>query len=390
MSALTSWISVPLADLVQDRQIPYGIVQPGHHIEAGVPVVRVKDLQAGIIDTRSPLRVDPAISQKHDRTTLRGGELLLSLVGTVGEAAIAPADVRDWNVARAIAVIRPETVTAQWLKFCFASPVIRHELRRVLNTTVQATLNLADLKRIKIPVPPKSVMDAIGEMLGALDDKIAANAALVRMSDELAGACTRSSMEPMETVALSELALITMGSSPPGTSYNEDGDGTVFYQGVRDFGLRYPRNRVWTTMPVRLAHKNDCLLSVRAPVGELNLAGETTCIGRGLASVRSSADEQMSLFHLLKESPQIWAPYEAEGTVFGSIKKQQLQSLRLPAVRPDRRRILEHQLVALELCIAAALDENNGLAAIRDALLPELLSGKIRVKDAEKTVEEVL
>lgn len=242
----------------------------------------------------------------------------------------------------------------------------------------------------RIPLPPIESQRAIAEVLGALDDKIAANTTLVRTSDELAGALTRSSVDPEDTMALSVVAVITMGSSPPGASYNEDGVGTVFYQGVRDFGTRYPRNRVWTTMPVRVAQKNDCLLSVRAPVGELNLAGEATCIGRGLASVRSSDNAPMSLFHLLRDSPQIWAAYEAEGTVFGSINKQQLQSLHLPAVLTDRREVLEHELEALELRIAAALEENNQLAAIRDVLVTQLISGKIRMMDAEKTVEEVL
>jgi type I restriction enzyme S subunit len=98
----------------------------------------------------------------------------------------------------------------------------------------------------------------------------------------------------------------------------------------------------------------------------------------------------MSLFHRLKDSPQVWAPYEAEGTVFGSINRRQLESLRLHVVRTDRQITLERELEALESRIASTLDENDQLAAIRDMLLPQLMSGKIRVKDAEKTVEEVL
>jgi type I restriction enzyme S subunit len=256
--------------------------------------------------------------------------------------------------------------------------------------SVQPMLNRNYIAGLQVRVAPLVEQRAIADVLRALDDKIAANTKSVKTADQLAGALTRRSTDPTETVALSDVALITMGSSPPGASYNESGDGTVFYQGVRDFGVRYPRNRVWTTEPVRLAQKFDCLVSVRAPVGELNLAGEETCIGRGLASVRSTENMPMSLFHILRDLPDVWASYEAEGTVFGSINKRQLAWLKVPTVQPEYRPTLEGQLSGLELRIAAAIEESDQLAATRDALLPQLMSGRIRVKDVEKRVEEVL
>jgi len=193
--------------------------------------------------------------------------------------------------------------------YFFQSPVGRRAVEAIVEQVAAAGIRLSELRKLRVPVPSLVEQHAIAEVLGALDDKIAANKTLVRTADELAGTITRASVDLTETVTLSEAALIMMGSSPPGTSYNETGDGTVFYQGVRDFGARYPHNRVWTTMPVRLAQRGDCLVSVRAPVGELNLAGEATCIGRGLASVRSTENAPMSLFHLLKDSPYVWAPY---------------------------------------------------------------------------------
>lgn len=177
---------------------------------------------------------------------------------------------------------------------------------------------------------------------------------------------------------------------PPGTSYNEIRNGVIFYQGVRDFGIRYPGNRVWTTSPVRYAEAKDCLVSVRAPVGELNLAAEKTCIGRGIAAVRSTSQAPMTLFHLLRDAPEVWAPYEAEGTIFGSINRNQLESLLLPRVRVDRAVILERELTAIEDLIASLHLENTALGRTRDTLLPVLMSGKLRAKDAEKRVEAVV
>ena len=73
---------------------------------------------------------------------------------------------------------------------------------------------------------------------------------------------------------LQDIAQITMGQSPSGDSYNEDGDGCVFYQGRAEFGSRFPTRRLFTTSPKRMAQAGDVLLSVRAPVGDLNLSYE--------------------------------------------------------------------------------------------------------------------
>tara|TARA_R110001599_G_scaffold295348_3_gene499517 strand:+ start:5515 stop:6441 length:927 start_codon:yes stop_codon:yes gene_type:complete len=86
---------------------------------------------------------------------------------------------------------------------------------------------------------------------------------------------------------LSEIANITMGQSPDGSSYNEDGNGTIFFQGSTDFGWLFPTTRKYTTAPNRLAKKGDILLSVRAPVGDMNIANNDCCIGRGLAALNS-------------------------------------------------------------------------------------------------------
>ena len=79
---------------------------------------------------------------------------------------------------------------------------------------------------------------------------------------------------------LIDIANITMGQSPDGTSYNEIGEGVLFYQGSTDFGMRFPSVRQYTTAPSRFAKKGDILMSVRAPVGAVNIANNDCCIGR--------------------------------------------------------------------------------------------------------------
>jgi type I restriction enzyme, R subunit len=103
---MSEWTDAPLASLLKDSaSISYGIVQPGSHQEAGVPVLRVADIRNGRINTLQPLRVSPEIEAAYARTRLKGSELLLTLVGTVGETAVVPDALVGWNVARAVAVI---------------------------------------------------------------------------------------------------------------------------------------------------------------------------------------------------------------------------------------------------------------------------------------------
>lgn len=175
-----------------------------------------------------------------------------------------------------------------------------------------------------------------------------------------------------------------MGSSPPGDTYNEEEEGLPFYQGVRDFGRRYPGLRVWTTGAVRLAKANDTLVSVRAPVGELNRSREECCIGRGVAAVSSSSAS--TVYYALRASEETWAPFQQEGTVFGSINKGDLSKARLPWPDHSQADELERLLAAVDDKIHSLNSEIEYLIALRDTLLPELLSGRIRLPEAQEAV----
>src|SRR5690606_38178026 len=133
---------------------------------------------------------------------------------------------------------------------------------------------------------------------------------------------------------LSQIANITMGQSPEGSSYNEEGLGTIFYQGSTDFGWLFPTTRQYTTAPSRMAKKGDILLSIRAPVGDMNIANTDCCIGRGLAALNSKTGSDGFLFYVMKYFKQIFDRRNSEGTTFGSITRNDLYSL--PLVYPTK------------------------------------------------------
>jgi type I restriction enzyme, S subunit len=168
------WPLFPLKQFVDpDRSICYGIVQPGKPVANGVPILRVNNFGINGLDTSDALRIAPEIEAQYARSRLQGGELLITLVGSVGQSAIARPELRGWNVARAVGVVPiSDDLTARWVKFVFGSNKAQEFFFQRANTTVQTTVNLRDLAELPVPTPPRARMMDIVSVLSVLDDKI--------------------------------------------------------------------------------------------------------------------------------------------------------------------------------------------------------------------------
>ena len=178
---------------------------------------------------------------------------------------------------------------------------------------------------------------------------------------------------------LSDVANITMGQSPDGSSYNEVGEGSIFYQGSTDFGLRFPAIRQYTTSPNRYANKGDILMSVRAPVGALNIANNDCCIGRGLSALSSKIGSMTHLYYLMNDFRLKFEGMNSAGTTFGSITKDEL--FNLPVVIPMKYVISEFEKVCKPIFDKQMIigEEINALTKQRDELLPLLMNGQASV-----------
>jgi len=176
---------------------------------------------------------------------------------------------------------------------------------------------------------------------------------------------------------------VTMGQSPPGDTYNENREGEPFFQGRRDFSWRYPENRVYCTQPNRMAKKGDTLLSVRAPVGDINKATSDCCIGRGIAVLRHKSGCEAYTYYSMKDLSRNFKSFDSEGTVFGSINQKDLKALKV--LKPSSTivevftyaaGVMDQQILNFDIQIRI-------LSQLRDTLLPKLLSGELSVNIAE-------
>jgi type I restriction enzyme S subunit len=180
---------------------------------------------------------------------------------------------------------------------------------------------------------------------------------------------------------LSDICNINMGQSPSSEYYNTHKEGLPFFQGKAEFGYFYPTAVKWCTNPIKVAEKDDILISVRAPVGTTNLALEKCCIGRGLSAIRPLLDFPTKYFfyYLRFIEPEIEAL--GTGTTFKSISSSTLRTLSFPlAPLPEQHRIvaeIEKQLSRLDEAVAGLKRIQINLKRYRASVLKSAVEGKL-------------
>ena len=164
---------------------------------------------------------------------------------------------------------------------------------------------------------------------------------------------------------LDKHAKIIMGQSPESDCYNSDGNGTLFLQGIRTFGNLYPKYDTWTTKVTKLAKKDSVLLSVRAPVGEVNFADNDVCIGRGLMSIDGKNNK--FIFYLFKAYKDYVMSKET-GTVYGSVTRDDISKLQFPFPNSIEQEDIAKILSDLDSKIELNQQMNQTLEAIAQAI----------------------
>lgn len=302
------------------------------------------------------------------------------------------------------------------------------QLREFAEGTTQPNLNTTIARRLLLPLPPIDEQQAIANTLSMLDDKIELNRQMSHTLEAMAQTIFKSwfvDFDPVaakvdgrkpyglndETAALfpacyEESALgpipkgwqisivgkeynITMGQSPPGETYNEIGAGLPFYQGRTDFCFRYPKRRIYCSAPTRIAEPGDTLVSVRAPVGDVNMAMEQCAIGRGVGAIRHKSRARSYTYYQMRGLRESFDVFEGDGTLFGSMNKDGFEGIRIVVPPLNVLNKYEDLVGPVDEYIENNEREAASLTDLRNNLLPKLLSGEIRLKQAEKIVEEV-
>jgi len=151
-----NWISIRLDELVEHgRSCAYGVLQPGPHVEGGIPFVRVGDIQNGTVIQSDIKKIASAIAEQYGRTRLQGRELLISVVGAIGRTAMVPDSLAGANIARAVAMVPiTHAISAHFIELYLRQEVVGQALAQQAHEVARKTLNLEDVRKIPVFLPP--------------------------------------------------------------------------------------------------------------------------------------------------------------------------------------------------------------------------------------------
>ena len=331
-------------------------------------------------------RVGLSEYEKHKKE-LTDRTVLVSINGTLGNVAVYNGEKVILGKSACYFNVSTDC-DVHFMRYVVSSPHFQQYINSVATGTTIKNVSLKQMREYSFPIPELKEQQRIAQVLYLLDQKIENNQKMNDNLQQQAMALYASMFldnPALETTAgtLKDIADITMGQSPSGSSYNEDGNGEVFYQGRAEFGYRFPTRRLYTTEPKRMAEVGDVLLSVRAPVGDLNVAYERCCIGRGLGAIHGrNGYQSFVLYTMFALRPQLDV-YNGEGTVFGSINRSALNDMPIDIPSEDAIAAFEAIARPMDDMIRSNYEENCRLQELRDSLLPRLMSGEVDVSDID-------
>jgi type I restriction enzyme, S subunit len=321
---------------------------------------------------------------------LSEGDLLVSMTDLSKEAATLgyPAFVPEEGGRRLLhnqrlgkVVVRPDVdCDPRFLFYVLCSPLYRHHvLARATGTTVRHT-SPRQIASFCFRLPPPDEQQRIAGVLGALDTKLGANRRVASAAEGFLTRLFHAQVLEQEWPpgALSGQLEVVMGQSPPGSSYAADAAGPLLVQGMGAFGERFPATDVRTSAPTRTARRGDVLMTVRAPVGEVNVADDEYCVGRGVAVLRGPYPAYAE--QLVRSLSDKWRSTEA-GTIFPAVNVNQVKEMLAPCPPAEVAAAFEHAASPLYRLLQVMNYENKVLEQIRAALVPKLVSGEMRVPD---------
>ncbi len=389
----------PLGSMVS-RKIGYGIVQPGQSIPNGVPVIKVNNLISGLRSLSELATTTPENDAKYARTRLHGGELVISVVGTIGKTAIVPKSFAGCNLARAIALVDIEDeLLSKWVKYYLDSPDGQMYIEQNLNTTVQPTLNIKSLMEMPIPLFEGNEMKQIVLLLSSLDKKIQVNKEindnLCVQARALINQWIADNESDYELLPLDKIALINPDTYSPKEEWqyvNYLDTSSITDGCIADIQRIIPSSEKLPSRARRKIAPNDIVFSTVRPnqrhFGIILDPQPNMLASTGFAVIRS-VNPQVSnelIYLCLTENAFIEKMQqlaEQSTSTFPSIKPSDLGVCEIPCPKHAESNNLVKALKAMFALIATNHRENAALSELRDSLLPKLMSGKIDVSDIQ-------
>ncbi|MFF8015986.1 restriction endonuclease subunit S [Streptomyces sp. NPDC007929] len=404
----TAWERSTLAEICERgrgniQTGPFGSqLHASDYVPIGVPSVMPQDIGDNVIREDSIARITVEDSLRLSRYLLAAGDIVYSRRGDVERRALVRPEQEGWLCGTGCLRIRPgDGVNSAYLSYYLGHPSVRQWIKQHAVGATMPNLNTKILGAVPVVVPTRREQESIAAVLGALDDKIATNERVAATARELGLTFYSQSLhddDSVEVVVESVTAVLTRGVAPKYT--DSSGELTVLNQKcIRDGRVKLEPSRLTLrgkVKPPKLLRLNDVLVNSTG-VGTLGRVARWTLdldatVDSHITIVRFNEDKVDPVcagFAMLRAQPEIESMGEGS-TGQTELRRSQVGSLELLLPSPARQKELRPKLDALEERADQALRESLALVDLRNTLLPQLVSGKLRVRDAEKIVEDAV
>lgn len=319
------WKTMKLGELLE-VQNGYAFNSKKFNPQDGMPLIRIRDLKNGLI-TKTYFT-----GEYEKKYIVHSGDFL---IGMDGEFCCYQWKGKDALLNQRVCRLQNFT---QKLNPKFLHYIINKELKLIEDKTGFTTvkhLSSNTIKEIQISIPTiqdqERIVAKLDSVFAEVDKIINLTAEKIVKEKDLNLSSLKSTFSTIKSKkTIGEIATVIAGQSPEGKYYNRNANGTPFYQGKKEFGdYELKKPTFWTTKITKEALKGDVLLSVRAPVGETNMSNDKICIGRGLAAIRASKDNNSEFIYYFLNSIKKQIVGNT-GAVFNSINKKQIEDIVIP------------------------------------------------------------
>ena len=316
------------------------------------------------------------------------GDIIYCKTASIGKIALIESLPEKATINPQFVVLKDLKCSNKYLYFYMISKGFKVQIDKIIGGTAIPTLSQANLGNLQIPLPPVSEQKEIVAIL----DKAFADIAKakenaeqnLKNAEELFESYLQNIFEnpQWEIKKTGDVCKVIAGQSPEGKYYNKEKKGLPFYQGKKEYGEKYiGEPTTWTTKVTKEAEKGDILMSVRAPVGPINIATQKICIGRGLASIRATKliNREFLYNFLLKHESEIIGN---TGAVFNSINKSQIEAIEIPLPpMPEQNKIvkkLDSLSVETKQLESIYQQKINDLEELKKSILQKAFNGELK------------
>lgn len=389
-----TWPTLTLGELTATtRPICYGVLKPGPYTQDGVPLLRIVDMAGDVVDQSGYHRISSALDSEFHRSRLRGGEVLLSIQGTVGRVAIAPMALAGANVSRTIAVIEPDSrLEPQFLRLYLMSRAAGSGFQTT--GTTRASLNISVIRAMPVPVPP---LDEQRRIVGLLDDHLSrldAATAYLDAGRRRAALLLHSARESIwevtqDRASIAELGEVITGKTPPTRDPANSGDevpfvtpgdlaqgdvvGTV-HRSISEHGARSSRT---------VEEGSVLAVCIGATLGKVGYTERRVAFNQQINAVRLSTVDEAQLLAAAMTAPSFQRKMReaSSATTMPILNKSSFSRLLVPRVPSAAREGLLDRIRETSEAVEHLRNELNAgvsrSAALRRSLLAAAFAGRL-------------